>query len=452
MSFWTIFFIIVFVIAAILAIIDDAELLIWVVLGYILYAMYGPLFFMTVDIIQDGRQIYKKSPQYEYYNHILFTDSLEREIPGPFFSPQLIEYSCPCVPEFLSGINIDIAYRLDVTCADVEYNPLYTNEGNGKYVFMGTSIDESTRINPPITSISNYSDSTRVGVTLNAKWSRCFNDNERIIALQSRICHVPREQGQTFKQWLSLCDDKLDTLANVGMNVITYMSDEVQYRHYVHPGKKKIVSSEINSYLTQELPKVKRSINLRQDLYKENNLDSINVINVEVSSVADGGLVADIFLEPLNEKRPVTVLYQYYTKAEDTKDAYKSDFVRTDLLPGQNQLQIFVEDGYDQFALVALMDDNTTYTLVKDNPSRFDLMLNLFDYDYQVTINDYTTLHYDNYYNSYLLVDHREGFWQKVFYSKYTNDVDWLTTILISITGLGVIALVVWFVIRKFKK
>jgi hypothetical protein len=216
------------------------------------------------------------------------------------------------------------------------------------------------------------------------------------------------------------------------------------------PSDEKHISSEIKSYLTQDLPKVNRSINLRQDLYK-NTVDSINVTKVEVSSVVDGGLLADVYFDPITEARPVTVLYQYYTKAEDTKEAYKSDFAYARLYPGQDHLQIFVEEGYDQFALVAIAGADIS-SLVKDNSSRLDLILSHLDYDYAGAINDYATIYYDNYYNSYLLVDHREGFWQKLFYSKYTNDVDWLTTILISITGLGVIALVVWFVIRKFKK
>lgn len=450
MSFWTIFFIIIFVIAAILAIIDEAELLIWVVLGYILYVMYGPLFFMTVDIIQDGRQIYKKSPNIEGYHQIIFIDSLETEIPGQVLSPYLVEYVCPFVPESFSGINTDIKYRVDVSHADVEYSPFFTNEGNGTYSFMGTSIDEGTKIAGPIVSITNYNDDTKVEVTLNARWSRCFVDNERIIALKSKICYVPREQGQTFEEWQLLCNDKLDTMTIVGRYVIFYMSDKWGSRMIARPSDEKHISSEIKSYLTQDLPKVNRSINLRQDLYK-NTVDSINVTKVEVSSVVDGGLLADVYFDPITEARPVTVLYQYYTKAEDTKEAYKSDFAYTRLYPGQDHLQIFVEEGYDQFALVAIAGADIS-SLVKDNSSRLDLILSHLDYDYAGAINDYTTLHYDNYYNSYLLVDHREGFWQKLFYSKYTNDVDWLTTILISITGLGVIALVVWFVIRKFKK
>jgi hypothetical protein len=317
---------------------------------------------------------------------------------------------------------------------------------------MSTSIDEGHRNTCPIENLSNLKDSTVIDVTLNAKWSRCFYSGERTLILRSIIHLVPRDDDFTFDQWMFLCDSKLDSMDIVGMTAVTYCSDDLESRVCTVKSSDQFNSSEVRSYNTQELPKVDRAIYLRQDMFKTCKQDSIRITNVEVSSVVGGGVLADVYIEPVDENTRALVLYQYYTKAEDTEDAYKTDYAYVNIYSGQDHFQIFVEEGYDQFALVAISTDLDFWPLRKNNSERLVLMRDVgFYYRAEMLINDYAIL-YRGDDDCYLLVDHREGFWQKLFYSKYTNDFDWLTTILISITGLGLIALVVWLVIRKFKK
>lgn len=424
------------------------------VLAYIFLVLYGPLIFTTIDISQEGPLSEKTSPREELYTNVIFADSSVTEIPGEVICPYIKANECPLIPAFISWINTDVTYTIDVQYADVKYSPFYTKETNGTYRWMTTTLDEGSRNTTPIEYISDFYDFTTVDVILNAKWKRCFYERERTVVLKSIVCIVPRDEDMTYGQWQLSCDEKLDSLNVQGEIAITYMSGSVEtpvYRMLDSKTKAKDVSSENLSYATKDLPKVERAIDLRQDLYKTSRCSPVNVTDVEVSSVVDGGLLAEISFEPVEETLLTTLLFQYYTDAEDTKDAYKTDYAYVAISPGQNKLQLLIEEAYDQFALVGFIEE-PIFDLAVNNSERLTLMANV-QFSNENEVSDHATLcvHKRGSY-SYLLVDHREGFWQKVFYSKYTNDFDWMTTILISIPVLGLLVLAVWFLIKKFKK
>jgi hypothetical protein len=267
---------------------------------------------------------------------------------------------------------------------------------------------------------------------------------------------MPRTENMTYADWKSECQTKLDSLAKCNNGWITYLSEteiHPEYSIYIKPDNidQLFDAREIN-YTYQAMPQMKRTLNLRQDLYRTCNDSPLNVTDVKVSSLAEGGLIADIYFEPISQSITTNLLFQYYTNNEVTRHAYKSDCRNIHIEPGQTYVRVYVEDAYDQFAFIGFMEEYPM-NMLKDNSNRYLLMnlkRNALLLGSKIELNDYS-VYFKGFTDEFLRVDHRVGFWQKVFYSKYNNNLCWISITMIGLVPVALLILLVLFLRRKFK-
>ena len=125
-----------------------------------------------------------------------------------------------------------------------------------------------------------------------------------------------------------------------------------------------------------------------------------------------------------------------------TRYAYKSDYRNIRIEPGQTHVRIYVEDACDQFALIGFMEEYPM-NMLKDNSDRNFLMNLRRDallLGSKKELNDYA-VYFKGKKDAFLRVDHRIGFWQKVFYSKYNNNLCWISIALIGLLPLAMLIL-----------
>ena len=398
-------------------------------------------------------------PDEEQIDHFVFVESENVNIPT--------DVVCPFVrPVYTQTTNLELLYNISVNSASVNYSNYYINEDNSLYRWMGNRIRKGKINSLPILSICDYKDGATIDVTLYASWERFYIfDIHRTVTLKSTIFVMPRAEDVTYNDWKYACTRKLDSLAKCQSGYITYLSEteaSPEYSMYVKPhALQQVTDDEDECHIAQPLPEMERAINLRQDLYLTCNDAPLAVNDVKVSSANGEGIIADIYFEPASQGVITNILFQYYTCSESTGQAYKSDFRHVRIEPGQTHLRLRVEDGYDQFALVGFMEGRPM-NMMKDNDAfRFNLsniVRNAWCFGSIIKINDYSeyydpiTIFLDADNKGLLLVDHRVGFWQKVFYSKYNNSLCWVTTILVGLVIISLLGLAVWLLVRRFKR
>jgi hypothetical protein len=205
----------------------------------------------------------------------------------------------------------------------------------------------------------------------------------------------------SYEQWKQLCDESVNTDAD---NVV-YCSSNVD-----------------REYVTCALPDMKRRINLRQDLYKTCSYAPVNVTDVNVSGLAEGGILAQVCFDPVESPVETNFIFQYYNE-----ESLMSDSQHVFITPGQTSVDIVVSDGYDQFALVGFSDKLSAFGvrspykyMLYDSISR--RIFNWLNINESIEINDRAdyTLH-GKAYSGYLYVDHRTGFWQHLIYNNINS-------------------------------
>lgn len=398
------------------------------------------------EVIRDLGNI----PDEEQIHHFVFVESENVNIPT--------DVLCPYVkPVYTQTTNLDLLYSISVNSASVEYSDYYINEDNSLYRWMGNRIRKGKINSLPILSICDYEDGATIDATLYASWNRFgVFDIHRTVALKSTVFIMPRTENMTYADWKSECQAKLDSLAKCKNGWITYLSEteiHPEYSIYIKPDNidQLFDAREIN-YTYQAMPQMKRTLNLRQDLYRTCNDSPLNVTDVKVSSLAEGGLIADIYFEPISQCITTNLLFQYYTNNEVSRHAYKSDCRNIRIEPGQTYVRVYVEDAYDQFAFIGFMEEYPM-NMLKDNSNRY-LLMNLnrdaLLYGSKIELNDYS-VYFKGFTDDFLRVDHRVGFWQKVFYSKYNNNLCWISITMIGLVPVALLILLVLFLRRKFK-
>ena len=428
----------------------------FLLIAFCLFGWMGVLFDSTVFLTVSNRIEVPWHLREEQIDHFVFVESENVNIPT--------DVVCPFVRPVYAKRTIDelLYYNISVNSASVNYSNYYINEDNSLYRWMGKRIRKGEINSLPILSICDYKDGATIDVTLYASWERfCIFDVHKIVSLKSTIFVMPRAEDVTYNDWKYACTRKLDSLAKCQSGYITYLSEteaSPEYSMYMKPhALQQVTDDEDECHIAQPLPEMERAINLRQDLYLTCNDAPLAVNDVKVSSANGDGIIADIYFEPASQGVITNILFQYYTCSESTRQAYKSDFRHVRIEPGQTHLRLRVEDGYDQFALVGFME-----VPPMDMSKDFSNLFNSITYrsrGSRTKINDYSSYYEPKYHvishsvkEGLLLVDHRVGFWQKVFYSKYNNSLCWVTTILVGLVIVSLLGLAVWLLVRRFKR
>lgn len=226
-------------------------------------------------------------PCEEEIEHFIFVESANATIPT--------EIVCPYVrPIYTQTTNLDLLYNISVKSASVNYSNYYVNECTSLYRWMGNRIHKGEINSLPIRSIHDFEDGATFEVALYASWERfCVFDIHRNLVLKSTVFIIPRAENMTYADWKLECQAKLDALEDYDHGWITYLNEsEVlpEYSMYIKPENiNQSDDSEAINYTYKAMPKMKRTLNLRQDLYHTCNDSLLIVKNVRVSSLAEGG-------------------------------------------------------------------------------------------------------------------------------------------------------------------
>ena len=433
-----------------------------VILGAIvplMYCIYIPILCAVVAIPhgdnKDKCKMVHLIPYVQNVENVVFVDAEDVVLSGELF--------CPYVRPFVfAKSHIDLSYTIQADSVDVSYSKYYTEEFGSTYRWMGRKLRKQQINDLPIASVTGVKDGAEVNVVMNAHWSRIgIFEVQRTMAMSSRIYVVPREEGQTFENWKNSCRHMIKSIS--GADVLAYVFDGTveMPSGYLHDGDKVLTQDELSGdHVTCDLPQRKRRIDLRQDTYRTCTHAPVNVTDVKVSGLVEGGILAQIYFDPAETEVETNFLFQYYTDAKKTGDALIADYRHVVIEPGQTSVNIIVKDGYDQFAFLGFVDQlarervklqqlTQTSLVSLPNTRLADILLGT---DY-VDINEHTRYYLDDRYSSSgeLQVDHRQGFLQHIIY-RADNVFDWFNCVFLVVILLGAAYFGVTFMIEILKK
>ena len=360
----------------------------------------------------------------EKFNQIVFVDQQDTVLGGDQF--------CPIVRTYITKNHIELRYRVKGEHVAVQYSPFYEKTGEDSYSMITQTIVGGEQNTLPIESVSGIIDGAVLEVMLDVSLSGL----RKVLVFTSCFYVVPRSEDMSYEQWKQLCDESVNTDAD---NVV-YCSSNVD-----------------REYVTCALPDMKRRINLRQDLYQTCSYAPVNVTDVNVSGLAEGGILAQVCFDPVESPVETNFIFQYYNE-----ESLMSDSRHVFITPGQTSVDIVVSDGYDQFALVGFSDKLSAFGVRSPNIYMYDSnsrerlfpsgvfiaganalipsSRRIFDWlNISIEINDRADygLHCMGH-SGYLYVDHRTGFWQHLIY----NNINSIAYVRIIMLLLGLVYLV----------